>query len=97
MQFSAADKATMLDAVGEDATCTAGTLRVVFNAPGSVFGGASAGIVVSEPTALASVADLTALAVVDGTELTIDGLIYQVVSPPLPDGAGFATLTLEAV
>lgn len=97
MKFSTADKAAMLDAVGDDATCTAGPLRVVFQAPGSVFPGVSPGLVVSEPTALAAVADLEALAIVDGTELTIDGRVYAVVSPPLPDGSGFATLTLEAV
>jgi len=97
MKFSAADMQAMLDAVGEDATCTAGTLRVVFNAPGSVFPGVGPGLVVSEPTVLAAVADIEALGIVDGTELTIDGRVYAVVSPPLPDGAGFATLTLEAV
>jgi len=97
MKFSAADMQAMLDALGEPATTLAGSLVVVFQAPGSVFPGASPGIVVSEPTALAAVADIVALGIDDGSDLAIDGRNYQVVAPPLPDGSGFATLTLEVV
>ena len=97
MKFSAADMQAMLEATGEPATCLAGTLQVVFQAPGSVFGGASPGIVLSEPTALAAVSDLAAMGIDDGSYLTIDGREYQVVAPLFPDGSGFATLTLEAV
>ena len=96
MKFSAADTAAMLEALGETAPVISGSLQVVFQAPAQVLDGLG-GLLVTDPTATASSAELAALEIEAGefgSEITIDGTDYKILAIT-PDGSGFSTVTLE--
>lgn len=97
MNFAAADITAMLSAMGETATVAGGSLRVLFEAPGRVADGLG-GVLVTDPTALAAESDIASLGIVageSGSAITIGGKAYTVLAI-VPDGDGFATMTLEA-
>lgn len=101
MQFSATDINAMLAALGEPALLrdTATTLRVQFHAPGALVEMFGQMVVSEHATALCSEAAAAALDITGGdpntaTQLTIRGNDYRVISL-VPDGIGFARLTLE--
>ncbi len=96
MKFSAADKAAMLGAVGDEAVVTGGLIRVQFAAPGQVLDGLG-GVIATSPTALADAADVATYDLVggeNGSAITIDTVDYVILAI-VPEGNGFSTLTLE--
>lgn len=96
MQFSAADKAAMLEALGEDAVVTGGLIKVLFAAPGQVLDGLG-GVITTNPTALADAADVATYGLVGGetgSDIMIAAVDYVILAI-VPDGDGFSTLTLE--
>ncbi|MDD3814428.1 MAG: hypothetical protein PHZ02_07255 [Desulfocapsaceae bacterium] len=81
---------------GDEASVSAGSLRVMFRAPGQVlenFGG----LIVDDPTALASDQHVAAYGITGGeygTTITINGVDYRVLAI-VPNGFGISLLTLE--
>ena len=95
--LDAADRAAMLEAVGDQAVCATGTVTVSFFAPGQRVDMFEGSVLVTDPSALIATADIEAHNLTggaDGSLITIDGRQYQIRSI-VPDGDGFSMLELR--
>lgn len=92
MQFTAADRAAMISAMGT--ACTIGSTAAVgvFSAPGMAIEHNGMTLITTEPTLLLDAA-VAATVTNNSTVITIGGVQYQAFEK-MPDGSGFVLLNL---
>jgi hypothetical protein len=96
MQFSAEEKAAMLDAVGEDATINGCILPVLPMGENDHISLLSGDVVSSPPTLIASSDDVDAVGITVGESgdiITVMDKSWVIISAE-PDGDGFCTMLL---
>lgn len=74
----------------------AGTVTVLFDAPGQIQSLYDGSVETTQASALMTSADVSAFGIESGYELAIDGVTWYVLTP-IPDGAGMTRLPLSSV